>query len=129
MNPGTGLKMLAVIIGATATAALAQVIGPPPTSACLTDEAIDGGACSKWTDSTDPETCPDEVISSDECRRVVSATSGFRNKTGYDSFCTMRIRTWNSATGACQATIVPPVKYRCYEATGPVCGSGCGGGC
>ena len=109
-----------------AAAAIAQVGGGGPQPACVTDFYVPGGACSNWTDVTQPEVCPDEVISSDGCKDTQQSSSGYKNRSGYDANCTMRVRTWNSVTEECTATLMPPAAFRCHEASGGACGPGCG---
>lgn len=112
-----------IAIGGVAAVSFAQV---DPVPRCVSQSTVDGGACSKWTDITNPETCPDEVIRTDGCTDTTHATSGYSTRTGYDATCEMRVRVWNPVTQSCVPQVVPAATFRCYEASGTPCGPGCG---
>lgn len=113
----------AVLISALA----AVVMAGNPDPVCVDDYSLPGGACSKHVDTTDPDLCQDEPISSDECKEAFNATSGWSQRSNYSASCTMRQKTWSSQHQDCISTNLPPVNYRCSEASGTVCpGGGCG---
>lgn len=118
---------LGTFLGVCATLAWGQVGGPPPV--CVTQFTVIGGACSGWVDTTDPEVCPDFVVTSDDCTNTANAATGYAERTGYFSACEMQQRSWSEDLNRCLSQFLPPKNFRCYEATGAACPGGCGGGC
>lgn len=121
-------RMLSMFGGCCVASLATIVLAGGGSPACLMNTSLDGGACSKRTDTTDPKLCPDFVISSDECTNTQQAAKGYSTRSGYWSACRVRESVWNGTS--CIQTELPPMNFRCYEATGSVCpGGGCPGGC
>jgi len=120
MKNGTSKTMTFFVL---CIAAMAAVAGLEPS--CWSEFSLPGGSCSKWVDVTDPETCPDMVLNTNECLDVMPAESGSDDQIGYDSPCTMRQKSWHPTLGECVSQNLAPVNMRCKEEDGSPC-NGCG---